>query len=181
LADVELPAWDCNLALSTAGVELDVGFVVHTQQITDRNRYNLFTAEYNSYAAILHELSHAAFVMSDEAPSVLESGRFLTTVYPNVFSIQIPGQQALCESTCAEYGGQCVDIPRIDQDKKVIQEKSGYARCEMEGQDTNENNLLYFNPQPNPGGNENWWNYDYYFEAVKRLDYIYRLCNQAKC
>ena len=182
LADVDLPAWDCNIALSTAGVELDVGFIVHTDPENDRNRYNLFSAEYNSYAAILHELSHAAFVMSDEAPSPLESGRFLTTSFPNVFSVQSQEQRAVCDATCAEYDSECVDIPRIDRDGQIIEGQSVYARCEASAESVGtERNLLHFAPQPAPGENEDWSDYDYFFEAVKRLDYIYRICNRAEC
>jgi hypothetical protein len=182
LADVDLPAWDCNVALGTAGVELDVGFIVHIEPENDRNRYNLFSSEYNSYAAILHELSHAAFVMSDEAPSALESGRFLTHSYPNVFSVQSQEQQAFCEATCAAHDSVCVGIPRIDRNGEIIEGQSIYARCgvpdESEGE---ENNLLFFYPQPLPGENDNWADYDYFFEAVNRLDYIYRICNRAGC
>ena len=69
------PAWGCNIALSTAPeLLLNIGFIVHGGNVQDKSKFNLFSAEYNSYAAILHELSHAAFVMSDEAPT--GEGRF---------------------------------------------------------------------------------------------------------
>jgi len=174
LEDIDLPAWDCNIALSTAGVELDLGFIVHQKSEPDRNRFNLFSSEYNSYAAILHELSHAAFVMSDEAPSPDNSGRFQPKHFPNVYTNVI---KKTCEDIC---GTSCVEIKKLNSNGQLEQAASGFYRCAPSGP-LDATNLMYFYPQPQPGNNATWSEYDYEYSSSDRLQYIYEKCNAAKC
>lgn len=181
--DRDAPAWDCNIALSTAGVELNVGFVMHIQPLYDRSRYNLFTAEYNSYAAILHELSHATFVMPDEGPLAPSEGglRWVLKEFTNLFLVTNAEQRAACEQTCAEtYRGQCVDIFFLDATGLLTSRPTNFARCQVvEGE--SDSNLMYFYPQPAPGENETWATFDFYHGAVGRTQYIFDKCGKAQC
>jgi hypothetical protein len=174
LGDVDLPAFDCNLALSTAGVELNLGLIIHQQPVPDRSRFNLFSSDYNSYAAVLHELSHAAFVMSDEAPSPDNSGRFQPKHYPNVYANVL--RQA-CEAVC---GTSCVEIKQWTSTVGEASAPSGFFRCQPPAPiDTA--NLMYFYPQPAPGDNATWMEYRYQYASTDRLQYIYEKCNNAQC
>jgi hypothetical protein len=181
--DPEAPSWDCNLALSTAGVELNVGFVMHTAPLYDRSRYNLFTAEYNSYAAILHELAHATFVLPDEGPfAPSETGlRWILKEFANIFLVSNAAQRAACEQTCAEtYRGHCVDIFFLDAAGELTNHPTNFARCEAaEGESAS--NLMYFYPQPAPGENEHWAEFAFYYGAANRTQYIYDKCRRAAC
>lgn len=154
----DMPAWDCNIAVSTAHVSLNLGMIIHRQSVQDRSKYNLFSSEYNSYAAILHELSHAAFVMSDEADA-LGAARFGPAHDPNVYK-----NDGGCNGTCP---GQCQKIGTTI-----------YYRCVPSSDATN---LMYFMPQPTPGVNTGWNNYQYQFGSANRLQYIYGLCQQGEC
>lgn len=179
--DVDAPAWDCNLALSTASVELDVGFVMHKADLPDLNKYNLFSSEYNSYATILHELSHAAFAMSDEAPSVVQGGAFFPRDYPNIFHAQ--NERALCEVACKKYASSCIDIPKVDRDGQILDaSQSGFLHCSLSPEE-DASNLMYFFPQPLPGDNANWADrFDYRYASIERLRYIFNAwCNLARC
>jgi hypothetical protein len=156
------PAFDCSIALSTApstaAPELNIGFIVHRGNVPDRNKFSLFSAEYNSYAAILHELSHAAFVMSDEAP--IAAGRFFPTSYPNLYNGTCP------PNSCA--GGSCESIG------------SGYSHCT--GAAGNDTNLMYFATPVPPGSNSGWGSYGYQFASIDRLNYIYtEKCAKGLC
>ena len=175
--DVNAPAWDCNLALSTAATELDLGFILHKGDLTDRNRYNLFSSEYNSYAAIIHELSHATFAMSDEAPSTVQGGVFFPKIHPNVFS-----DEANCELACTSHQSKCVGIPKVEANGKINPNtQSGLFRCSSSAKD-NEINIMYFYPQPKPGNNQSWGTYNYLYTAFDRLRHIFNdWCNQGRC
>jgi hypothetical protein len=164
--DVNVPAWDCNLALSTAAVEVDIGLVIHKTDLPDRNRYNLFSSEYNSYAAIMHELSHATFAMSDEAPSALQGGAFFPEKYPNIFRMR--DQRAQCELVCQQYQSSCVDIPKVDREGAIIPaSQSGFLHCSTAADD-DIRNLMYFYPQPTPGDNQEWADrFDYRYLGVR--------------
>ena len=155
-----LPAWDCNIALSTAGISLNLGFIVHRVNVQDSNKFNMFSSEYNSYAAILHELSHAAFVMSDEAPT--GAGRFLPDDHPNIYLA------SNCNGVCS---GNCGSISNTI-----------YRRCVPTPSPTADaTNVMYFYPQPTPGDNSTWNDYQYYFGSVQRLQYIYTTCANGGC
>lgn len=161
----DLPAWDCNIALSTAGsVSLNLGMIVHRQNTQDRSKFNLFSSEYNSYAAILHELSHAAFVMSDEYPppgvSGPPGGYFSPPTYPNVYL-----GDSSCGGICS--GSSCVKVGI-----------SSYYRCQPADDATN---LMYFSPQPTPGDNGLWNLFQHQCASRDRLDYIYGLCSSGGC
>ena len=151
------PAFDCNIALGSAAPHLNLGFIVHGGNVQDKNRLNLFSAEYNSYAAILHELSHAAFVMSDEAPT--GAGHFFPTSYPNLYNGPCPSS-ACATPSCESIG-------------------SGFSHCT--GAAGNDTNLMYFATPVPPGSNNGWGNYVYQFASINRLAHIYQLCTNGDC
>lgn len=154
----DMPAWDCNIALSTASVSLNLGMIVHRESVQDRSKYNLFSSEYNSYAAILHELSHAAYVMSDEAEA-MGAGRFRPVHHPNIY---------LNDSTCAgDCPSSCMRIG-----------VSVWYRCQPADDSTN---LMFFFPQPTPGANDGWDAYELKFASQDRLQYLHAECNRGRC
>lgn len=159
----DLPAWDCNIALSTASVSLNLGLIIHRRNLQDKSKYNLFSSEFNSYAAILHELSHAAFVMSDEA-NAPSAGRFATKHYPNIYNHLNSQSPSTCNGICP---GKCSQIGTTVN-----------YRCQPTSDKTN---LMHFQPQPTPGVNTGWDSYGYEFDSVNRLQYIYDLCTAGEC
>jgi hypothetical protein len=161
--DMNAPAWNCNIALSTAGVGLNLGLIVHRTPAPDRNKQNLFSSEYNSYAAILHEMSHAAFAMADEAPA--GRGRFRPADHPNVF--RTSDELSACQAACP---GHCGDID------------STYSRCIPTPSPTaDQGNLMWFFPPPAPGDNATWDQYRYHFQSIDRLDHIMDICQSGGC
>jgi hypothetical protein len=157
---VNMPTWNCNIALSTIGtngVSLDLGLIIHRGDIGDSSQFNLFSSEHNSYATILHELSHAAFAMSDEYKG--PHGKFHPLDSPNVYRTK-----TRCDEACPNI---CVPIEDTD-----------LYRCKPADDTTN---LMYFFPQPDPGINEGWRKYQYYFPSNGRLKYIYGECAKGEC
>lgn len=157
---VHMPTWNCNIALSTIGeigVSLDLGLIIHRGDIGDSSQFNLFSSEHNSYATILHELSHAAFAMSDEYKG--PHGKFHPLDSPNVYRTKTS-----CDAACPN---KCVPIEDTD-----------LYRCKPADDTTN---LMYFFPQPDPGINEGWRKYQYYFPSNGRLKYIYGECAKGVC
>lgn len=160
--NVHLPAWNCNIALSTIGtngVSLDLGLIIHKGDIQDSSQFNLFSSEHNSYATILHELSHAAFAMSDEYKGL--AGKFHPKNHPNVYRTK---NKSSCDAACPN---KCVPIEDTD-----------LYRCKPADDTTN---LMYFFSQPTPGANAGWSDYRYHFSSEDRLKYIYGECAKGEC
>lgn len=159
---VNMPTWNCNIALSTIGangVSLNLGLIIHRGDITDSSQFNLFSSEHNSYATILHELSHAAFAMSDEYKG--PAGKFHPLDSPNVY---LTKKKSSCDAACPN---KCLPIEDTD-----------LYRCKPADDTTN---LMYFFPQPTPGANAGWSNYQYHFSSYGRLKYIYGECAKGEC
>lgn len=159
------PAWDCNVALSTGNMALNLGLIIHRQPLTDRQRANLVSSEYNSFTTVLHELSHAAFAISDEYDG---GGHFETADFPNVFRRESPdGNHPRCSpEQCA---GRC----------QQISANSLYERCvDLNEAEFNRFNLMNAVRSDGP----EWQSYRYYFNAERRRDFVWTLCSQeGKC
>lgn len=169
-------AWDCNIAVSTLGISLDVAAIVHGEIQQDVAQYNVFSSHHARYDGLLHEFSHAAFVISDEALTTVKQAQVM---YANVYQkcTGIPGNDPYyCTSSTPDYcrgdcsgcsGSECVPMGN----------DPSYVRCKPDNDATN---LMYL-ATPAYYDSANWSKFEYKCNARKRVIYIWNYCFHGGC